>query len=241
MDGQNYLVFHTAADDSYVNHTGNLRGIDVTSNTEITMYFASSSTANAHDSVVLNITAGTEIAVIEALAAASNGRKNPVMVIADDISSEYIHGSITSCGAISTARGIYKNVKNVVTNTTLVAADSGSLVVINPGATNLIQLPAAAGNAGWNVKIHWSEADGGTMDQIVNIGTLAGEFFNGLICAADGGGAAIANGTSNDFINVAAAATSGGSVEIVSDGTRMQVSGTVLDATDVAFADTAAS
>ena len=37
MDGQNYVVFHTAADDSYMNSSANFRGADVTSNTEITV------------------------------------------------------------------------------------------------------------------------------------------------------------------------------------------------------------
>ena len=185
MDGQNYLVFHTAADDSYMNSSANFKGADVTSNTEITVYFASANGAEAQDSVVLNITAGTEVAVMEALGAALAGAKNPVTVVADDINSKYVHDSITSCGAISVNRGIYRTVMSVTGNTTLTTADSGKIVTINPGATSLIQLPAAAGNAGWNVRITCTEGDGGTMDQIVNIGTLAGEFFDGFIVTAD--------------------------------------------------------
>ena len=59
MDGQNYLVFHTAADDSYMNSSANFKGADVTSNTEITMYFGSASAQSAfgYDSVVLTINA----------------------------------------------------------------------------------------------------------------------------------------------------------------------------------------
>ncbi len=47
MDGQNYLVFHTAADDSYMNSSANFKGADVTGNTEITVYFASANGAEA--------------------------------------------------------------------------------------------------------------------------------------------------------------------------------------------------
>ena len=241
MDGQNYLVFHTAADDSYMNSSANFKGADVTSNTEITVYFASANGAEAQDSVVLNITAGTEVAVMEALGAALAGAKNPVTVVADDINSKYVHDSITSCGAISVNRGIYRTVMSVTGNTTLTTADSGKIISINPGGTSLIQLPAAANNAGWNCRITCTEGDGGTMDQIVNIGTLAGEFFDGFIVTADGGGASIPNGTSNDFLTVLAAANSGLTFDIYSDGTRMVVSGGAVDATDCAFADTAAS
>ena len=241
MDGQNYLVFHTAADDSYMNSSANFKGADVTSNTAITLYFHGANGAESQDSVVLNFTAGKEVQVMEALGSALAGAKNPVTVVADDINSKYVDDNITSCGAISVNRGRYATVKSITGDTTLTTADSGKIITINPGATSLIQLPAAADNAGWNCRITCTEGDGGTMDQIVNIGTLAGEFFDGFIVTADGGGASIPNGTSNDFLTVLAAANSGLTFDIYSDGTRMVVSGGAVDATDCAFADTAAS
>jgi len=244
MDGNNYVVFHTAVDDSYMNSSANFRGADVTGNTEITMYFASatSSQSGSFDSVALNITAGTEIAVIETLAAAMAGAKNPVMVIADDINSTYVADGITSCGTITVLGGNKAVVKLITGDTTLYNYDSGKIVQINPAATSLIQLPGAAvGGAGWNCRIVLTEDDGGAMDQIVNIGTLAGEFFNGILVGADAGGSLTANGTSNDFINCKATSTSGEEFFIYSDGTRMHVSGIIIDASDTLFADTAAS
>ena len=97
MDGQNYLVFHTAADDSYMNSSANFRGADVTSNTEITVYFNGVNGSNTQDNIVLNITAGKEVQVMEAIASACAGAKNPVTVVADDINSKYVHDNITSC------------------------------------------------------------------------------------------------------------------------------------------------
>ena len=130
MDGQNYLVFHTAADDSYMNSSRNFRGADVTGNTEVTMYFTSAtSSQTAFDSVKLTITAGTEVAVVEALAAACAGAKNPVTVVADDINSLYISEHITACGAITTANGAVENVKNVTADTQLYKYDSGKVIV----------------------------------------------------------------------------------------------------------------
>ena len=40
MDGQNYVVFHTAVDDSYMNSSANFRGADVTGNTTLEITFA---------------------------------------------------------------------------------------------------------------------------------------------------------------------------------------------------------
>jgi len=127
-------------------------------------------------------------------------------------------------------------------NYTMTAADSGAILHVNPAATTLIQLPGASDvGAGWYCTIITTEQDGGTMDEIVNIGTKAGEFFDGCIWCNDGGGNSFSNGTSNDFINVTTNAQSGFRVEIHSDGTRMHATGWAVDASDTKFADTAAS
>ena len=127
-------------------------------------------------------------------------------------------------------------------NYTVTAEDSGAFIQVNPAATTLIQLPAAATvGAGWTCTVILNEDDGGTLDQIVNIGTASGEFFNGLIIGGDGGGAVVANGTSHDFINCSVSATSGERFDFVSDGTRMHCTGVVIDVTDTLFATSAAA
>ena len=242
MDGQNYVVFHTAADDSYMNSSANFRGADVTSNTEITVYFEGVNGSNTQDNVVLNITAGKEVVVLEAIASACAGAKNPVTVIADDINSKYIHDNITSCGAISVDRGRYAIIRSVTADTTLTSADSGKIIQMNPAAETTVTLPQASGNAGWNCRVTFTEDDGGAMDNICHIKTYAGEFFNGILVGADGGGGQVANGTSNDYITKGtAASTSGEHYFIYSDGTRMHATGVIFDATDTAFADSAGS
>jgi len=127
-------------------------------------------------------------------------------------------------------------------NYTMTEGDSGAIVHVNPAGTTLIQLPGASDvGAGWNCTIITSEQDGGTMDQIVNIGTKAGEFFDGCIWCNDGGGNSFANGTSNDFINITTNSQSGARFEIHSDGAKMHATGWAVDASDTLFADTAAS
>ena len=139
-------------------------------------------------------------------------------------------------------QGHRRRVEVVTANKTLDSEDSGKIFMVNPAATTLIQLPGAADvGAGWFVTIVLTEDDGGAMDNIVNIGTKATEFFNGIIIGGDAGGSVVANGTSNDFINCKATATSGERFDIFSDGTRMHATGIAVDVSDTLFADTAAS
>ena len=125
---------------------------------------------------------------------------------------------------------------------TCTALDSGTTILVNPAGTTLIQLPSVSDvETGWNVKIVIDEQDGGTMDQIVNIGTASGEFFNGFLIASDGGGSLKADPSANDFINCSTSSTCGEIFHIVNDGTYMHVTGNIVDATDTVFANTAAS
>ena len=57
--------------------------------------------------------------------------------------------------------GVYKTWLAKTADYTCVAADSGKILNVNPAATTLIQLPAAAGNAGWLITIILDEAAGG--------------------------------------------------------------------------------
>jgi hypothetical protein len=250
MDGQNYVIFHNDGNDSYMNTTANFRGADV-GTTFIDLFFTSATNSQtAFDKVRLTVTATYEEEALEAIAGfmAGSGPKGRVTVIADDKNTKYIHDRVTAVSAITLLGGNKSEVEVITSAKTLYSYDSGSTIFVNPAATMLIQLPAAAagattsfGGAGWNVQIVWQEDDGGTMDNIVNIGTASGEFFNGVMTSGDGGGSAIANGTSHDFLTVLAAATSGGSVRIVSDGTRMYAAGHCIDGTDAIFATAAAS
>ena len=138
--------------------------------------------------------------------------------------------------------GAVKKYQTKTADYTCVAADSGTTILVNPAATTLIQLPGVGDvETGWNITIVIDEQDGGTMDQIVNIGTKAGEFFQGFLLASDGGGSLKADPSANDFINCSVSSTSGEIFHIVNDGTYMHVTGNIVDASDTVFANTAAS
>ena len=208
MDGQNYVVFHTAADDSYMNSSANFRGADVTGNTEVTVYFtsATSNDIGAFDSIALNITAGKEIQVMEALGAALAGAKNPVTVIADDINSKYIHDNITSCGAISVKTGFKENINNVTADTQLYVYDSGKTFIWTDAAAT-ITLPDSGGGdiIGWTATFMVDVVQG-TGQKLVTADT-SNEDLVGMLATvdsdavADGGGWPSLQATGNASIN----------------------------------------
>ena len=126
---------------------------------------------------------------------------------------------------------------------TVVVSDCGTLFVINPTADTTLTLPTPSNaGKGWWIEVMVDEEDGGTVDKDVNINVADGTFFTGLLVAADGGGASIGNGTSNDFIRFdEGAATSGELVRIISLGDRYVAHGFIVDESDTSFGDAALS
>jgi hypothetical protein len=186
MNGANYVVFHTATDDSYMNSSRNFRGADVTGNTEITVYFASATSdhSGSYDSVALNITAGKEVQVMEALAGAMAGSRKHVTVVADDINSVYCHDNITSCGAITVLGGAVENLNNVTADTQLYKYDSGKVFVWSDAAATITLPDSGAGDmVGWTAKFISGTVQG-TGQKVVTADT-SNEDLIGMIMAVD--------------------------------------------------------
>ena len=101
MNGQNYVVFHNAADDSYMNSADSFRGAYATTET-VDIYFESATTSAGYDKIIVACTNGEEDRAIEQLAAAIGGGKG-MTVIADDVNSVYACEDITSVTSISLA------------------------------------------------------------------------------------------------------------------------------------------
>ena len=185
----NFVVFHTAADDSYMNSAMNFKGVDVTGNTEVTIYFDNATSSNpggAFDSVAINITAGKEIQVMEALAGAMAGSaRKPFTVVADDINSVYCSDDITSCGAITTQGGFLENLTNVTADTQLYKYDSGKTFIWSDAAAT-ITLPDSGGGdmIGWTAKF-MAGAVQGTGQKLVTADT-SNEDLIGMLSAVDG-------------------------------------------------------
>ena len=239
MDGQNYLVFHTAADDSYMNSSANFRGADVTGNTTLEIFFAAANDNAFVDTVVLNFTAGKEVEVMESLGAALAGSKNPVTIIADDINSKYIDDNITSCGAITTNKGSYKRTESLTANKDLAPADSGKTFFLNAAAgLSAIKLPAAAtAGAGWNARFVVATVTTSnnyviTEDTASDTDVIISQFLEAETDTSDDG----PHSAGHTTITFQATPTLGDFVEIQCDGAKFYATGVTQDDAGVALA-----
>ena len=152
MNGQNYVVFHNAADDSYMNSADSFRGAYATTET-VDIYFESATTSAGYDKIIVACTNGEEDRAIEQLAAAIGGGKG-MTVIADDVNSVYACEDITSVTSITLAgKAVNSVIESVTGNDTLTAADSGKTFVFADAAA-VLTLPDSGGGdiIGWTAK-----------------------------------------------------------------------------------------
>jgi len=197
MDGQNYVVFHNAADDSYVNSTANFRGAHATGEA-VSIYFKAAATgtgqgAASYDKIVCVCTNGEEDRAVEQLAAVMAGSSNPVTIIADDVNTKYACSDITSVTSITMGvSGRFSAVESVTGNDTLTASDSGKLFMFTDAAAVLTLPDSGAGDIiGWTAK--FTATTQGTGQEVKNADT-GNEKMIGTIIApdSDGDGAPIA-------------------------------------------------
>ena len=150
----NYVIFHNAADDSYMNTAANFRGAYASTET-VDIYFDSATTSAGFDKIIVACTNGEEDRAIEQLAAAIGGGKSGgYTVIADDVNSVYACENITSVTSITLAgKAVNSVVESVTGNDTLTAADSGKTFVFADAAA-VLTLPDSGGGdiIGWSAK-----------------------------------------------------------------------------------------
>jgi len=146
------LIFHNAADDSYMNTVGAFKGAYANTET-VDVYFESATTSAGYDKIVLACTNGEEDRAVEQLANAMTRNSN-VIVIADDVNSVYACQDITGVTSITLAgKGVVNVVESVTGNDTLTAADSGKTFVFADAAA-VLTLPDSGGGdiIGWSAK-----------------------------------------------------------------------------------------
>ena len=179
-----YLIFHNAADDSYMNTSSNFMGAFAATET-VDIYFRSAkgSANQGYDVITCAVTNGEEDRAVEQLSLAmSGGGPNPVIIIADDVNSVYACQDILSVTSITL--GATGNIVPVVDNAfaandlALTNAMSGSTVLLRSnGGTATITLPSAPID-GWNVDVYVKE------DLSSHNYTMAGS-FDGVIEQGD--------------------------------------------------------
>ena len=238
------LIFHNAADDSYMNTTDNFRGAYAATET-IDIYFespiSSSVGANAYDKITCAVTNGEEDRAVEELANAMT-RNAKTIIIADDVNSVYACQNITSVTTISKATSAQtKNLIAWAADTTLVAGQSGSWVhTTDAGTEKILILPAAAAGLEFHVFINIAQT-GNTAIQIPSGYFIGGMDMSDPTTATDSNFFQ-SDGNSNDFINLDSdekGRLQGGYMNFVCDGTNWHVQGHLVgDGTlETPFAD----
>ena len=248
MRQNNMMIFVDTASIAYMNSADNFRGVSHTADDDIEMMFASATTADAYDIVLLSCPDEKHVEAIKALARAVHGVANkPFTVIADDVNGIYCNDNITAVESITLAKKSRTiNVKTWSTALDLAAVDSGSLIVTGDATAGVLKLPVPATvGMGWFVDVHINH-DQTTNATKIECGTNGGVFVGGVAMLdfdTDGEGAHFqANGSSNDFMNLNANTKGnkpGGNLRFVCDGTNFHVSGILVgeSALGTPFAD----
>jgi len=95
-----FVQFIDGADDAATYPADNLLGMTCAGDGTLLVKFKSSvggSTGAEHDSVSLTITADTEKTVMKSIGEAIAFSKQAVLVIADDVTGDYVDANITAC------------------------------------------------------------------------------------------------------------------------------------------------
>ena len=130
-----HLIFHNAADDSYMNSAKNFRGAYAATET-VDIYFKAAAVGNSGDStgydkIVVACTNGEEDRAVEELANAMT-KNSSVITIADDVNSVYACQNITSVTSITK-----NNAGNALISFTLGASTTyATSPVFSVGGTN---------------------------------------------------------------------------------------------------------
>jgi len=214
-----FLIFHTAADDSYMNTVDNFRGADAGAEF-IDVYFASAtlgSAASGHDKVRLTVTNGEEDRAIEQLANAMT-RNSSVIVVADDVNSVYSCQDVTAVGTITLAsQGTMLTTEAITVAKTLDASDSGKTFMMSSAAgAYTVTLPVAANLvAGTHYKFVTLE-DTPTNDITIAAGSA---IIDLVVNDSQGDAGPSTAGTAVSNILIEAASKQGDVLEIFTDGT----------------------
>jgi hypothetical protein len=96
-----YCFFANSTSDAILLPVKNILGIDATSATNLSITFNEIGGATDEASVQLTITSGKAKEVMNAIVDEISFSKNPFVVIADDVNSEFIHADITACSTIA--------------------------------------------------------------------------------------------------------------------------------------------
>ena len=225
-----YLIFHNAADDSYMNSVEAFRGAYANTQT-VDIYFESATNTASYDKITVACTNGEEDRAVEELAAAMV-RRGSVITIADDVNSVYACQNITSVSSITLAAS--GNITTVLQATFTDADtggvdnriitynyDSGKLISVNAAtdASSTIYLPTSP-ITGWNAKFIANAANGAHTITVTAGG--ASTAFHGVSLQA---GDTVEHTGTTSAVVAASDYKLGDWFEVMYDGTKWHITG----------------
>jgi hypothetical protein len=222
-----YVIFHNAADDSYMNTVENFAGAYANTET-VDIYFKSATDKLGYDKVICACTNGEEDRAIEELANAMTINSS-IIVVADDVNSVYACQNITSVtsitlGAIGQVKPVIEgkydgsnaDIGGTAHNMTFSNKHSGAIVnVPATTATSTITLPSSP-VTGFNLRFVSSA------DSSAHTTTIAGA-FHGI---TDQNGSLVEHTGTTSMVIAASDFHKGDEFEIVYTGSAYVVRGT---------------
>ena len=227
-----FVLFHNAADDSYMNTVENFRGAYAATET-VDLYFnaVGNGREGAYDKITVACTNGEEDRAVEELANAMT-RNSSVIVIADDVNSVYACQNITSVTTISlAATGSFLPVEAITVAKALEVYDSGKLFTISQasGAYNITLPTVAQAGAGWHADFILVAAASNAV-AIINDSTE--DKLIGIAVGGDGGAGTI-SASAVDSVTFISGAEVGDRCRIMCDGNNFYVDAVGHDAAHV--------
>tara|TARA_R100000781_G_scaffold59040_1_gene37899 strand:+ start:195 stop:899 length:705 start_codon:yes stop_codon:yes gene_type:complete len=222
-----YVVFHNAADDSYMNTVENFAGAYSTTQT-IDIYFKSATDKLGYDKIICAVTNGEEDRAVEELAAAMT-KNSSVITIADDVNTVYACQNITSVTSITL--GSIGQVKPVIEgkwdgSNSDIGGTAHSMVFTNKHSGAVVNVPATTATStmtlpsspvtGFNLRFVASA------DSSAHTNTIAGA-FHGI---TDQNGSLVEHTGTTSMVIAASDFHKGDWFEIVYTGAAYVVSGT---------------
>ena len=227
-----FVLFHNAADDSYMNTVENFRGAYAATET-VDVYFnaVGNGREGAYDKITVACTNGEEDRAVEELANAMT-RNCGVIVIADDVNSVYACQNITAVSTITlAATGNFMPVEAITVAKALEVYDSGKLFTVSQasGAYNITLPTVAQAGAGWNATFVLVAA---ASNAVAIINDATEDKLIGVATGADGG-AGTASASAVDSVTIISGAEVGDMVTIMCDGNNFYVNATSHDAAHI--------
>ena len=146
-----YVYIKTANNDAYMNTAANFRGAVHSGDTAVDLYFdaAGSGVAGAFDKIPLVTVTEKEQEVMDNIGGALAGTHSKGMiVIADDVASNYVNANISSVGAFSLASTgalMKRNIESVTADDTLTEDESGKMFIFADVDGATLTLPDSGG------------------------------------------------------------------------------------------------